>query len=78
MTQYWSMKTFVEWWGIFQGENIVGVDQEGVDADYRSMSDVQIQNLLTIGIHRQNLPGICPVDAARRSHPNWHWINDNV
>jgi hypothetical protein len=47
MTQYWSMKTFAGWWTLFREENIVGIDQEGVDADYQSMSDEDVQQLLT-------------------------------
>jgi hypothetical protein len=39
MTQYWSIKTFAEWWTVFREGNIVGIDQDGVDADYQSMSD---------------------------------------
>jgi hypothetical protein len=47
MTQYWSMKTFVEWWNIFRADNVIGIDQEGVNADYRTLADAQIQQLLT-------------------------------
>jgi hypothetical protein len=47
MTQYWSMKTFAEWWTVFREGNVVGIDQDGVDADYQSMSDEDVQRLLT-------------------------------
>lgn len=47
MTQYWAMKTFVEWWNVFRAGNFIGIDQNGVDQDYRALSDAQIQQLLT-------------------------------
>ncbi len=47
MTQYWSMKTFVDWWNVFRSSNVIGIGQEGVNADYRTLSDPEIQQLLT-------------------------------
>lgn len=47
MTQYWSMKTFVEWWNAFQVQQVVGIDQDGVEQDYQSLSDEDVHRLLT-------------------------------
>jgi len=45
MTQYWSMKTFQNWWDVFNSDSLIGIDQDGVNADYRTLSNEQIQQL---------------------------------
>lgn len=36
MNNYWAMKTFSEWADIFIQQDIIGIDEEGVNADYRN------------------------------------------
>jgi hypothetical protein len=72
MTQYWSMKTFVEWWGVFQRDNIVGIDQDGIDADYRTFSDVTIQQLLNNGTFTEY------IDRTFREFAQWMQIGDFI
>jgi predicted Mrr-cat superfamily restriction endonuclease len=65
------MKTFVEWWGVFHRDNIVGVDQEGVDVDYRTLSDTQIQQLINNGMSEY-------IDRTFREFVQWMQIGDFV
>jgi len=46
MKKYWVMKTFQEWWDLFQNEQFIGIDEEGVDSDYISLSPNDIATLL--------------------------------
>ena len=36
MNNYWAMKTFGDWADIFIQQSIIGIDEEGVDDDYRN------------------------------------------
>ena len=36
MNNYWAMKTYGEWSDIFIQQNIIGIDEEGIDDDYRN------------------------------------------
>ena len=47
MKKYWAMKTFPEWWATFQRESIIGIDEEGVDVDYSSLTQKGVDQLLT-------------------------------
>jgi len=46
MKKYWVMKTFQEWWINFQRDNVIGIDESGVDQDYLGISQNQIDQLL--------------------------------
>ena len=46
MNKYWVMKTFQDWWTAFRQDNVIGIDEEGVDNDYLSFSSEDIANLL--------------------------------
>jgi hypothetical protein len=76
MTQYWSMKTFVEWWNVFRSSNVIGIDQEGVNGDYRTLSDPQIQQLLTNTA--LNDPYTDYKDRVFREFCKWMQIGDLV
>jgi hypothetical protein len=73
MAQYWGMKTFVEWSNVFRQENVVGIDQEGVDANYLSMSDAQVQQLLTNQAGHTEF-----VDRVFREFPKWMRKDDLI
>ena len=72
MTQYWSMKTFAGWWDEFRTYNIIGVDQEGVDICYRTLSDAQIQSRINADKFSEY------VDRTFREFAQWMQIGDLV
>ena len=73
MRKYWAMKTFVEWWRIFQTHNRIGIDQDGVDQDYTTMSDLIISNLLQAGIGYSEY-----IDRLFREFCKWMQVGDLV
>ncbi len=46
MKKYWVMKTFQDWWLNFQRDNVIGIDEDGVEQDYLGISQNQIDQLL--------------------------------
>ena len=44
------MKTYLEWWDTFQGEEIIGIDQDGIDKNYLEYSQNEIENLISDGL----------------------------
>lgn len=46
MKKYWVMKTFQDWWTTFQINNVIGIDEGGVDQNYLSMTQAQVAQLL--------------------------------
>jgi len=44
------MKTFNEWWGSFCKNYIIGIDQDEVEKDYRTLSDEEINHLLSSNV----------------------------
>lgn len=46
MKKFWAMKTYQEWWGYFQNEHYIGIDEEGIDQNYLDLTFDQIQSLI--------------------------------
>lgn len=46
MKKYWVMKAFQGWWASFQSEELIGIDESGVDGDYLGLSNDEIGRLL--------------------------------
>jgi len=47
MKKYWVMKTFQNWWISFQKDNVIGIDEGGIDSNYLGLNHDQIVQLLT-------------------------------
>ena len=73
MRKYWAMKTFKEWWTVFENDNIIGIDQDGVDQDYTTVTDPQIQTLLTTNADYTEYK-----DRVFREFCKWMQIGDFV
>jgi len=54
MKKYWVMKTYQEWWSSFQRAYFIGIDEEGVDLNYLSLSPSEIEALLADGSNNFN------------------------
>lgn len=73
MRKYWAMKTFVEWWNTFNQNNVIGIDQEGVDRDYMTYTDTDINGLITSNI------GVTEyIDRVFREFCKWMQVGDLV
>ncbi|ENM5907608.1 hypothetical protein L4D00_22855 [Photobacterium swingsii] len=50
MRRYWAMKTYKEWHSTFVEQKVIGIDQDGVDSDYLSLTEDHINELIQSGI----------------------------
>lgn len=73
MRKYWAMKTFTDWWKRFQTQNIIGIDQEGVDQDYTTLNDFNISTLLQAGVGYSEY-----IDRIFREFCKWMHVGDLV
>jgi len=46
MSNFWAMKTFKDWANIFISNSEIGLDEEGVDDDYTTYDNQQLQSVL--------------------------------
>jgi hypothetical protein len=73
MRKYWAMKTFMDWATIFNSQNVIGIDQEGIDQDYTLYTDAKINHLITSNV------GVTEyIDRVFRDFCKWMQIGDLI
>ena len=72
MRKFWAMKTFQEWWSIFNSEAVVGIDQDALDRDYNSYSDAEIHELISSGEYTEY------IDRIFREFCKWMQVGDLI
>jgi len=51
MANFWVMKTIREWWeGDFRNHRIIGIDEEGIDDNYLTLTNNDINAVIDAGI----------------------------
>jgi hypothetical protein len=71
MRRYWAMKTFKEWHCTFLNKDIIGIDQDGVDANYLSLSQAQITVLIEDGLSEA-------IERNFRQFTKWMNVGDYI
>ncbi|KJS15753.1 MAG: hypothetical protein VR69_12105 [Peptococcaceae bacterium BRH_c4b] len=72
MRNYWVMKTFKDWWTIFVSSKIVGIDEDGIDDNYLTITNGDLDYATTnLGINDEK-------DRFFRNFCKWMQIGDYI
>lgn len=71
LKRYWAMKTFKEWSSIFIADEIIGIDQDVLNNDYRQYDQTTLTGLINAGLSES-------IERTFRQFCNWMRQEDLV